>query len=257
MRDRDDEELLLRTTGASLFAFVSVHGDNPMSLGTGTLVRFGDHVGLLTCGHVSRALAEAGDFYLICYRQRSNDRYKVRIKYEHCKSIEIFDGVSRTGPDLAFLELSAFDLSNVNVFATTQNGERMALLSDAAEPQHDRRFDLITGVIAEWTETPTNTGSGVRVDFLTLANIGECALVQGADGFDLAEFTPSPEQRVKLPSSYRGTSGGGWWRFFLKGEHLVEARLLGVAFYEEDAKIVCHGPSSVYCVLRQRIEGQI
>jgi hypothetical protein len=57
---------------------------------------------------------------------------------------------------------------------------------------------------------------------------------------------------MTLPTSYKGTSGGGLWQFFLDRDNdsFVNARLIGVAYYEKsvgkELHIVGHGPISIY-----------
>ncbi len=44
--------------GRSTVGFVKVRGDSPASLGSGTLIKFGDIVGVLTCAHVLEVLRD-------------------------------------------------------------------------------------------------------------------------------------------------------------------------------------------------------
>jgi hypothetical protein len=71
---------------------------------------------------------------------------------------------------------------------------------------------------------------------------------------DPATPTP-PQQWTRLGSrhcSYKGTSGGGLWKFFL-GQHdfsIVQVRLIGVAYWEklvgDELHILGHGQISIY-----------
>jgi hypothetical protein len=74
-----------------------------------------------------------------------------------------------------------------------------------------------------------------------------------ANGNDLFRFEPVPAPGFKLPTNYKGTSGGGLWRLYTKQHDdgsfsLVQRRLVGVAFWEtaEERHLICHGQSSVY-----------
>jgi hypothetical protein len=57
---------------------------------------------------------------------------------------------------------------------------------------------------------------------------------------------------VILPTSYKGTSGGGLWKFYLAKVtfSLLQARLIGVAYWEKpvgtELHLVGHGQVSIY-----------
>ena len=72
----------------------------------------------------------------------------------------------------------------------------------------------------------------------------------------LLDFEVSYGEKVQSPPTYKGVSGGGIWRVFLRriGNdtfELVDVVLVGVAFHQspvQDGKrvITGHGPESVY-----------
>ena len=59
-------------------------------------------------------------------------------------------------------------------------------------------------------------------------------------------------QGAILPSSYRGTSGGGLWKFYLDQNDfsLVQARLIGVVYWEKpvgnEVHLIGQGQISIY-----------
>jgi hypothetical protein len=68
---------------------------------------------------------------------------------------------------------------------------------------------------------------------LTFRNVGHVFVDdENADRF---RFQPVASEGVILPKSYKGTSGGGLWKFYLAQENfsLVQARLIGVAYWEK------------------------
>ena len=58
-------------TGRSTVGFVRVEDSAPTSLGSGTLIRFGSIVGVLTCAHVLEELPDDEDIGILCFPVRA------------------------------------------------------------------------------------------------------------------------------------------------------------------------------------------
>jgi hypothetical protein len=123
-------------------------------------------------------------------------------------------------------------------------------------PPSSTGFDALFGVIADRTETVSNTEKMTRFANLN-ANLefGEAGNRREAHGFDLFDFSPSIEGGCIPPNTYKGVSGGGLWRVYSvtndAGYLIVDRRLYGVVFHETPIvegyrKIVCHGSASIY-----------
>jgi hypothetical protein len=96
--------------------------------------------------------------------------------------------------------------------------------------------------------TQLANGTVETTPFEGLINVGHVFVDdETADRFRLQ---PVPAEGIKLPTSYKGTSGGGLWTFFLNQDDSVQARLIGVAYWEkpvgEELHIVRHGQISIY-----------
>ncbi len=79
--------------------------------------------------------------------------------------------------------------------------------------------DAIIGVIAERTKDlpPTET-EGSPKQFEALFSSGKTVNESEINGYDLVDFEVTSKPDFKLPTSYKGTSGGALWRFYFAME---------------------------------------
>ncbi len=93
--------------------------------------------------------------------------------------------------------------------------------------------------------------------FEALINVGHVFVDD--DNADRFSFQPVASEGVILPTSYKGTSGGGLWKFYLDQDDfsLVQARLIGVAYFEKpvggEIHFIGHGQTSIYETLLNAI----
>jgi hypothetical protein len=65
--------------GRSTIGFVRVKGSSPASLGSGTLIRFGNITGVLTCAHVLESLLGEEEIGILCFPVRATQIQTLRL----------------------------------------------------------------------------------------------------------------------------------------------------------------------------------
>ena len=89
-------------TGRSTVGFVRVEDSAPTSLGSGTLIRFGSIVGVLTCAHVLEELRDDEDIGILCFPARAAQIQWLRFRVRKKDSVAIGTPPwGEGGPDLA------------------------------------------------------------------------------------------------------------------------------------------------------------
>jgi hypothetical protein len=145
-------------------------------------------------------------------------------------------------------------MGQIKAKATTIDFLHHARRANVAEPG-DRKFDVIAGVVDDWTATPV-VSSGVSTTLFTcLHAVGRLRRYRKVRDYDLHKFKPEPEAAFRVPKSFAGMSGGGIWRFYFqsrdtKEPEFIERRLVGVAFWEfPNGTMVGHGPRTLFDML--------
>jgi hypothetical protein len=239
-------------TSRSTVGFVRVNDHT--SLGSGTLIRFGNTVGIVTCAHVRQALLDEIEVGILCFQVRARQPQRQRLNMGMIDSIAIgAPPWGESGPDLAFLRLPTPGLDNITSVATIVNGDLHRQNFAAGEPEGTRKLHFMQGVIAVETKpsviSHTPNGHIATTAFQTVLNVGKVFVDD--ENTDRFRFQPVSSGNI-LPESYQGTSGAGLWRYYLAGEHfsLVQARLIGVAYWEKpidrELHVIGHGPVSIY-----------
>jgi hypothetical protein len=252
---RDMSNAVWTHVGRSTVGFVHIRGNSPASLGSGTLIRFGNIVGVLTCAHVLEALLKEAEIGILCFPVRATQMQTLRLPMAATESVAIgTQPWGERGPDLAFLRLPAPIIGDIERVATIANGDLHRQNIVAEEPAPTRKFCAVAGVVDELTKPPIITqiasGTAATTPFEALINIGHVLVDdESADRF---RFQPVPSEGVILPKSYKGTSGGGLWQFFLGQDDfsVVQVRLTGVAYWEkpvgDELHIIGHAQISIY-----------
>jgi hypothetical protein len=241
--------------GRSTVGFIRARDDPPSSLGSGTLIRFGNIFGVLSCAHVLEALQKEAEIGILCFPVRAAQIQTLRLPMDATDGIAIGSAPwDARGPDLAFLRLPAAMIGDIKRVATIANGDRHRQNILAGQPTPARRFCAVAGVVDEWTKppiiTPIASGIAATTPFEALINVGH--LFVDDESVDRFRLQPVPGEGMTLPKSYKGMSGGGLWKFFL-GQHdfsIVQVRLIGVAYWEkplgDELHILGHGQTSIY-----------
>jgi hypothetical protein len=242
-------------TGRSTVGFIRVTDSAPTSLGSGTLIRFGNIIGFLTCAHVLEALLDEEEIGILCFPVRATQVQRLRLPIERRDGLAIGARPwGESGPDLAFLRLPAWIVGDIESIATIVNGDLHRQNIVAGDPEGTMKLCAMAGVVAEITKPAivdhVPKGVVVTTPFEALLNVGHVFVDdENADRF---RFQPVASEGVILPKSYKGTSGGGLWKFYLAQENfsLVQARLIGVAYWEkpvgDELHIIGHGQIGIY-----------
>jgi len=243
--------------GRSSVGFVGVR-DTPSSFGSGTLIRFGDVVGVLTCGHVLEAVLKQPEIGLLCFPVRAGQIQTLRLPVDVTDHILLGTAPwTADGPDLAFLRLPSSIMGDVERVATIANGDRHRQNIISGDPANSTPIGVLGGVVNEMTSPPVITQMPDAVvattTFQVLVNIGNIIVDDVRE--DRFRFQPIASPGMPLPTSYKGTSGGGLWKFFLNQRDfsIVQARLVGVVYWEKPVKselhLLGHGQVSIYQTL--------
>lgn len=240
------------------FGIVSEHDnvEDVVSAGSGSLVTTGSVSGILTAAHVLTNLPDKGEVAIVLYHDLSSQFQRQKIEMEHAVKI-IFRGekFGPDGPDLGFLRLPPKNVSSLkatNVFANLGMIRKSILARQQPAPSY---VDAIIGVIAERTkDLPPKRPKERLKQFEALFSSGKTVNEREINGYDLVDFEVTSKPDFKLPTSYKGTSGGALWQFYFAMEDnmpkVVGKRLFGVPFFQSAAKdkrtITCHGPRSIY-----------
>jgi hypothetical protein len=252
---------MMNDTGRFTIGFVKINDARVASMGSGTPVTLGSIGGILTCAHVLEEVVKLDEIGIVYFPVRSSDCQTLRVPRSDIDYVEIGRPPwTEVGPDMGFVRLPPATMSALKAVASVLNVEkqRAAVLADEPDPQN--AFDMVTGVIAEWTSPTSVAGSTATTQFELLLNVGEVIDSKEVGGFDIYRFKPKPAPGFALPGTYEGTSGGGLWRLYTKKNDdgsfsLVQRRLAGIAFWQTPPprNIICHGQRSLYENLVQAI----
>jgi hypothetical protein len=241
--------------GRSTVGFVRVKDSAPASLGSGTLIRFRNIIGVLTCAHVLEALVDEEEIGILCFPVRATQIQRLRLPMATTDRVAVGARPwGASGPDLAFLRLPAPVVGDIESIATIVNGDFHRQNIVAGDPEGTMKLCAMAGVIDERTKPAIiehiPKGIIATTPFEALLNVGHVFVDdEKADRF---RFQPIASEGVILPASYKGTSGGGLWKFYLARENfsLVQARLIGVAYWEtpvgDELHIIGHGQVGIY-----------
>lgn len=227
-----------------------------ISRGSGTLIRFGNVAGVLTCAHVLDDLRSESQVGLLCFPvPRPNEVQSIRVPMDATEQIVVGSQPwSLCGPDIAFLRLPAATMASLESLASVVNGDisRQEILLGS-------KFNVVCGVIDEETR-PLIAGPVSVTQFMASVNAGFVVETGDFAGMDLFRFQPRATNGGRLPNSYKGISGGGLWHVSLDPEDdfsVAQIRLCGVAFWQEtvngEVHIIGHGPQSIYGSLFEAI----
>lgn len=244
--------------------------DSGHSIGSGTLVRYGQLAGVITCAH---ALQEIEDLKLtgigfVCFPVRQQ-RQTSTIERLYTESILLHGKPNDwKGPDIAFLRIPSAFATQLERIATFVNLELQ--WTNWQKPFLGRTLEAVSGAVAERSDKPLSSPPTATTTLAVggLLNIGRIARRSPVEGQDRLIFKPIPAPAFDLPSTYQGTSGAGVWRIGLsphstQENKALDRRLVGVAYYETPLRnaakrrhIIAHGPSGIYIDLIDKIRAR-
>ena len=237
------------------------------SLGSGTLARYGQLMGVVTCAHSLRAMEDLNlsRVGFLCFPVRpQRQTWTVERRLTDCVSIysELADW---KGPDIAFLRLpetTALQMESIATFVNLENQQ-----AKWQRPFASATVDAVSGIVAERSDEPLRELPKVvtTLEIGGLLNIGTVASRSPLRGQDRLYFRPRPGPEFVLPTSYGGTRGAGVWRVGLSDvsteeNKALDRRLIGVAYYQtkqhnakRPRRIICNGPTGIYVDLLAKI----
>lgn len=233
------------------------------SQGSGTLIKFGNFKGILTCAHVLDEILREEEVGLLLFTVRPDEIQSMRLTRANLQEHTFFRGGPswvEQGPDLAFIRLSPDIMANIESRASVINGDRQRAQFNSGEPERYAMASVVFGVVQEFTGATVKSGGLATTPFRGFLSKGNIVDVNEAHGLDLFRLQPVPDE-ADLPTSYEGTSGGGLWQLYLRADgSVIQLRLAGVAFYQkkigDELHIIGHGPHSIYHTLYQNIKAK-
>ena len=222
--------------------------------GSGTLVRHGNHFGILTAAHVIRAMKKLKRSYVVVPRCGAGhlriDHDAIELPHTPVPEIE------SDGPDIGFVRLSASAVDLLKSVFSFINLEYHAKLyeDEKLPPEHyvwvEMGYPKELGNV--WRDEDKRT---TTTQVYCLAATGTVDQIVERDGFDYFDSKVEYVHDSTLPASFAGVSGAGLWRVQLRqvrGEIRIKERFLaGVVFFEfrqegRVSYIRSHGSKSIY-----------
>jgi hypothetical protein len=191
--------------GRSAVGFVRIQDAAPSSLGSGTLIRFGNIVGVLTCAHVLEAVCKEAEIGILCFPIRTNQIQTLRLPMSTTDCISIGSPPwSERGPDLAFLRLPTTIIGDIERVATIANGDLHRQRIIEGEPVARHVCGLV-GVVDEFTKRLSVVRTADRTvgttSFDLMINLGN--LIIDDEDADRFRFQPLASPGAALPRSYQ------------------------------------------------------
>ena len=242
-------------TGRSTIGFVRVRDSAPASLGSGTLIRFGNIAGVLTCAHVLEALVKEDNIGILCFPVRARQIQRLQVSISMTDSIAIGSAPwGESGPDLAFLRLPAAVLGDIERVATIANGDLHRQNIAAGDPARSRKVCAIAGVVDDRRKPRPSRKFPMGLSrrqlsklSSTLGMYSSMTTTQTGFGSSLLQATARFCQRA-----IREQAAVAFGNSYLAQDDfaLVQARLVGVAYWEkpfgDELHLVGHGQISIY-----------
>lgn len=228
--------------------------DQPLLIGSGTLVRIGKKCGILTAHHVVQPLK--GPFRLGLPITEEENKYSV--PEDRFSIIDIARGTTDSeGPDLAFIGLGVPDVTTIRAVKSFYDLDHDKEKMLAAAPALDAGVWAACGTLGIRTRIePSEIGSSAALAVNSYCAFSTPNRESETGEFDYIELEVNYRVGPHVPETFGGTSGGGLWQVLIheneKGEiERAGFYLSGVIFYETDVvdhhrSIRCHGRRSVY-----------
>jgi hypothetical protein len=215
-------------------------------LGTGVLIKKGGRCGILTAHHCLHACVPS-----VCLGRSGGDELFLVLRCGHSVRVKPEEAVERVlvqphsaefGPDLTFIEILAVErrgsLAAIGSFFPLDGrlGEIVEDFGKIGTPIVSIGFPEEKN-----TQRPKGTGIALKISAMLL---GPSAIQNGdiseKDGWDYVVSHCNDVGSIRLPTSFRGFSGGPVWGMKLRkhkldGHITIEnAALIGINFYEMD-----------------------
>ena len=224
--------------------------------GSGTLVRVGNKLGVLTADHVLTALPKE-EVGLAFPPLGADTPQRIVVRTDPNLRLRIGPASgTQSGPDIGVLLLRPADAAKIPSSSVGYNLSLRQRKVLAAPRDIGAGGWFLCGVPDEWKQlsAPTGTFTKVRL-FRGFCGAGVVSRERIDSAFDYLDLDITASGAYEGPESFQGVSGGGLWQIVLE-EHegkiaISEHILSGVAFYqlvdsERVQTVVCHGRRSIY-----------
>jgi len=240
-------------------------------LGSGTLIRCGERLGILTAHHVVHRPTPPLDFSPSSSQELQlvimGPKHEFKIPAKYINEIEIgVPNLDKEGPDLTFLEFPSMDkigsLRAIKSFWNLDHDTENRLASTA----NDSGVWAITGLPNEWEKIQKESEQKMTIysKFNSFFGFAISDRRYKSNDFDFVDIPVYYGGRDTPPNSFGGVSGGGLWKIKI-GQSQGESKLIyknpifcGVPFYQQEIEdgnllIRCHYAESIYKKVRQSL----
>jgi hypothetical protein len=249
----DASDLLVPHVRHFTIGFVRTDPPAPAVLGSGVLLTVDQISGILTCAHVAEAYRNRSEIGLLRFsRENIRQMQTLNLGDTHTVYVEEHTGDPPwSNPyafDLAFTRLPPDVVATLSATAAFLNWDLNTRKLTTGEATYDRHVDAVFGLVDERSGEPTRGGGLVTTPMQGVLTPGHVvARENGVMTLECMDYNV-PE----LPTSFRGTSGGGLWRIYLADEpdgsyRALDIRLVGIASFQRDA-------THIMCQAMERIE---
>ena len=238
--------------------------EEPKLLGSGTLIRCSEKIGILTTHHLinEKNNKDFKDSPIIGFVYSEKPK-RPTIRKDHLKILELGkpstpNKYSEEGPDLAVILLpeqeTAWITASQSYWVISEN----RLQHPSVTYNNDSSIVFLTGfpdILTSGLGPQSQFSKTIR--YTCSSFYGPIERESSDDIYDYLEVCVEYGNSGDIPSTFRGLSGGGVWKLPLwydENNKQVKAKdpvLYGVAFYESVVEenrrhIKCHGPQSIY-----------
>ena len=255
----DVSQPLVDLAGRATVGFIGIRSDHSVLRGSGTLIKFGQLAGILTCHHVLAGSLAEGQVGLLCFPPNSQRTQTAKFSIDQDQTISCGPGPNeRSGPDLAFAAIPPDVMGYLEAKATFINASVHRDRARQVAQTGAKSVSAIAGAVDELSD-PEPKVSGAVVTNLFDARIypGNIMETYTSDDMDYFRFQPKFADEEKPPSSYRGMSGGGLWKAYLDQNNSETVRLAGVSYYQTpddgERHIIGHGDRSIFEMFYEKI----
>lgn len=240
---------------------VNIDNDNDFNfIGSGTLISYRNHEGILTAGHVARELENKNLGVVI-----SRHRHKIIIKGNYLNIAKKYCQAGGEGPDISFIEIPSNILGDIKARKVFYNIDSRINEVISKPEQLRQGLWLVAGFPDEFRiQDPApgegfNGATGLEILYLKL---GMPILVSDICDVDVYKFEVTTDQSQRIPANFGGVSGGGLWRvpLIIKNDNYEGPTplLYGVAFSQGPENNRCrtllfNGPKIVYGLLSDEV----
>ena len=218
---------------------------------SGTLAKIGDHIGIITAGHVWDE-AKKHQFLLILVGQGNyafETKYIIPAMPPYASVLNEYDDVRV--PDICFLKLPNKYSSDLEAKGKVFLNINKRNKEKSYVPDTKHGYWTVFGNPNEWLNTDEKKVSSLIYG----TGVKKCFEINDWDYFVMSLNTP---ENPEIPKDFSGMSGGGiWWTSWSCDEKQKMFRfkspsLAGVSFFqtrESNRVILGHGPKSIYELL--------